>query len=91
MIGWLVFILNNDTSSNLSVQLSSTFYQVVIYKPYMSQTTFIVGTNGSGKSTIMFRVFNRHLELLKKEQMVNTINNIAYCVVEVDFEVGSIK
>ena len=60
----------------------------------MSQTTLIVGTNGSGKSTLLdalcFVLFNRPFRIIKKEQMVNTINN-ADCVVEVDFEVGTKK
>ena len=45
----------------------------------MSQTTLIVGTNGSGKSTLLdalcFALFNRPFRIIKKEQMVNTINN----------------
>jgi len=60
----------------------------------MSQTTLIVGTNGSGKSTLLdalcFVLFNRPFRIIKKEQMVNTINN-GDCVVEVDFEVGTKK
>jgi len=60
----------------------------------MSQTTLIVGTNGSGKSTLLdalcFALFNRPFRIIKKEQMVNTINN-ADCIVEVDFEVGTKK
>ena len=60
----------------------------------MSQTTLIVGTNGSGKSTLLdalcFALFNRPFRIIKKEQMVNTINN-GDCVVEVDFEVGTKK
>ena len=60
----------------------------------MSQTTLIVGTNGSGKSTLLdalcFVLFNRPFRIIKKEQMVNTINN-GDCIVEVDFEVGTKK
>ena len=60
----------------------------------MSQTTLIVGTNGTGKSTLLdalcFVLFNKPFRIIKKEQMVNTINN-ADCVVEVDFEVGTKK
>ena len=60
----------------------------------MSQTTLIVGTNGSGKSTLLdalcFALFNRPFRIIKKEQMVNTINN-GDCIVEVDFEVGTKK
>ena len=40
--------------------------------------TLIVGTNGSGKSTLLdalcFVLFNRPFRIIKKEQMVNTIN-----------------
>ena len=57
-----------------------------------SQMTLIVGTNGSGKSTLLdalcFVLFNRPFRIIKKEQMVNTINN-GDCIVEVDFEVGT--
>jgi len=58
----------------------------------LSQTTLVVGTNGSGKSTLLdalcFVLFNRPFRIIKKEQMVNTINN-SDCVVEVEFDVGT--
>jgi len=58
----------------------------------MSQLTLIVGSNGSGKSTLLdalcFVLFNRPFRIIKKEQMVNTINN-ADCLVEVEFDVGT--
>ena len=58
----------------------------------MSQTTLVVGTNGSGKSTLLdalcFVLFNRPFRIIKKEQMVNTINN-GDCMVEVEFDVGT--
>ena len=57
-----------------------------------SQTTLVVGTNGSGKSTLLdalcFALFNRPFRIIKKEQMVNTIN-AGDCIVEVDFQVGT--
>ena len=57
-----------------------------------SQTTLIVGTNGSGKSTLLdalcFVLFNKPFRIIKKEQMINTINN-GDCVVEVEFDVGT--
>ena len=57
-----------------------------------SDTTLIVGKNGSGKSTLLdalcYVLFNKPFRMIKKEQMVNTINN-GDCVVEVDFEVGT--
>ena len=58
----------------------------------MSQTTLVIGTNGSGKSTLLdalcFVLFNRPFRIIKKEQMVNTINN-GDCMVEVEFDVGT--
>ena len=58
----------------------------------VSQTTLIVGTNGAGKSTLLdalcFVLFNRPFRIIKKEQMVNTINN-GDCVVECEFDVGT--
>ena len=46
----------------------------------ISQTTLIVGTNGTGKSTLLdalcFVLFNRPFRIIKKEQMVNTIMNM---------------
>ena len=72
----------------------STGNQPIVVNLDMSQTTLIVGTNGSGKSTLLdalcFVLFNRPFRIIKKEQMVNTINN-ADCIVEVDFEVGTKK
>ena len=57
-----------------------------------SQTTLIIGTNGSGKSTLLdalcFVLFNKPFRIIKKEQMVNTINQ-SDCVVEVEFDVGT--
>ena len=58
----------------------------------MSQLTLVVGSNGSGKSTILdalcFVLFNRPFRIIKKEQMVNTINN-GGTLVEVEFDVGT--
>ena len=58
----------------------------------MSQTTLVVGTNGSGKSTLLdalcFVLFNKPFRIIKKEQMVNTINQ-SDCIVEVEFDVGT--
>jgi len=57
-----------------------------------SHTTLIVGSNGSGKSTLLdalcFALFNKPFRIIKKEQMVNTINN-GDSLVEVEFEVGT--
>ena len=58
----------------------------------MSQTTLIVGTNGSGKSTLLdalcFVLFNKPFRIIKKEQMINTVNN-GDCLIELEFEVGT--
>ena len=55
-------------------------------------TTLIIGTNGSGKSTLLdalcFVLFNRPFRLIKKEQIVNTIND-GDTEVEVEFNVGT--
>ena len=57
-----------------------------------TNTTLIVGINGSGKSTLLdalcFVLFNKPFRIIKKEQMVNTINN-GDTIVELDFEVGT--
>ena len=55
-------------------------------------TNLIIGKNGSGKSTLLdalcFVLFNRPFRIIKKEQMVNTINN-SDCEVSIDFSVGT--
>ena len=57
-----------------------------------SPTTLIIGQNGSGKSTLLdalcWALFNKPFRIIKKEQMINTINN-ADCEVEIDFDVGT--
>ena len=57
-----------------------------------SQMTLIIGANGSGKSTMLdaitFALFNRPFRLIKKEQIINTINN-GDTVVEVEFQIGT--
>ena len=59
---------------------------------HKSNTTLIVGSNGSGKSTLLdalcFVLFNRPFRIIKKEQMVNTINQ-GDCEIEVEFDVGT--
>ena len=56
-----------------------------------SQLTLVIGSNGSGKSTLLdalcFALFNRPFRIIKKDQMVNTINN-GGCEVELEFSVG---
>ncbi len=51
-----------------------------------SASTLVIGENGSGKSTLLdalcFVLFNRPFRIIKKEQMINTINN-GDCEVEI--------
>jgi len=57
-----------------------------------SPTSLVIGKNGSGKSTLLdalcFVLFNKPFRIIKKDQMINTINN-GDCVVEVEFDVGT--
>ena len=59
-----------------------------------SPTTLIVGTNGSGKSTMLdalsFGLFGKAHRDINKMQLVNTINNKGMCV-EIDFDIGQHK
>ena len=67
----------------------NTFVEIELNK---SQMTLMIGANGSGKSTMLdaltFALFNRPFRLIKKEQIVNTINN-ADTLVEVEFQIGT--
>src|SRR5210317_1422957 len=57
-----------------------------------SQLTLMIGANGSGKSTMLdalcFALFNRPFRQIKKEQIVNTINN-GDTLIELEFQVGT--
>ena len=57
-----------------------------------SPTTLIIGQNGSGKSTLLdalcWALFNKPFRIIKKEQMINTINQ-QDCEVEIEFDVGT--
>ena len=57
-----------------------------------SQLTLMIGANGSGKSTMLdalcFALFNRPFRQIKKEQIVNTINN-GDTVIELEFQIGT--
>ena len=59
-----------------------------------SPSTLIIGTNGAGKSTMLdalcFTLFNRAFRDIKKEQLVNTINQND-CELEVEFETSNKK
>ena len=56
-----------------------------------SKNTLIVGTNGSGKSTMLdalsFGLFGKPYRNINKPQLINTVNN-KDCIVEVEFSVG---
>ena len=55
-------------------------------------TNLIVGTNGTGKSTVLdaltFSLFNKPFRKINKGQLVNSTNE-KDCLVEVDFEINS--
>ena len=55
-------------------------------------TTLVVGTNGSGKSTMLdalcFSLFGKPFRNINKPNLLNTINN-KDCVVEIEFSIGS--
>ena len=59
-----------------------------------SKTSLIIGTNGSGKSTILdaltFALFNKPFRKITKGQLVNTVNE-KECLVEIEFVVGKIE
>jgi|TARA_R100000541_G_scaffold22085_3_gene32099 DNA repair exonuclease SbcCD ATPase subunit len=70
----------------------STGSQFVEIELNKSQMTLMIGANGSGKSTMLdalcFALFNRPFRQIKKEQIVNTINN-GDTLVELEFQVGT--
>ncbi len=57
-----------------------------------SPSTLIVGSNGSGKSTILdaisFALFGKPHRNISKPQLVNSING-KNCVVQIEFEIGT--
>ena len=57
-----------------------------------SNTTLIIGNNGSGKSTMLdaltFSLFGKSFRGVNKPQLVNSINE-KDCVVEIEFKIGS--
>ena len=56
-----------------------------------NSTNLIVGTNGTGKSTVLdaltFSLFNKPFRKINKSQLVNTTNE-KDCIVEVEFELN---
>jgi len=67
----------------------NSFVEIELNK---SQMTLMIGANGSGKSTMLdaltFALFNRPFRQIKKEQIVNTINN-GDTIVELEFQIGT--
>lgn len=55
-------------------------------------TTLIIGSNGSGKSTMLdalcFSLFGKAFRNINKNQLINTINQ-RDCLVEIEFDVGN--
>jgi len=70
----------------------STGNQYIEVDLQKAPSTLIVGANGSGKSTLLdalcFVLFNRPFRDIKKEQLVNTINNND-CEIQVTFKIGN--
>lgn len=67
----------------------NTFVEIDLTK---AQMTLLIGANGSGKSTLLdaicFALFNRPFRQIKKEQIVNTINN-GDTRAEIEFQIGT--
>ena len=69
----------------------STGQQFIEIQLDRSSKTLVVGENGAGKSTMLdalcFGLFQRAFRNIKKDQMINSINE-KDCVVEVEFVIG---
>ena len=72
----------------------STGNQFIEVDMAKSQSTLIIGKNGSGKSTFLdalcYVLFNKPFRNIKKEQIVNTINQ-QDCEIQVEFETKNKK
>ena len=59
-----------------------------------NNTNLIIGTNGSGKSTVLdaltFVLFNKPFRKINKPQLINSVND-RDCRVEVEFDIGNIS
>jgi DNA repair exonuclease SbcCD ATPase subunit len=57
-----------------------------------ANTNLIVGTNGSGKSTILdaltFSLYNKPFRKINKPQLVNSVNE-KDCLVEIEFDISN--
>ena len=66
----------------------SQFTEILLNR---SQSTLVVGENGSGKSTFIdalcFVLFNKPFRNINKPQLINSINR-KDCLVEVEFSIG---
>ena len=69
----------------------TTGQQFIYIQLDRSSKTLVVGENGAGKSTMLdalcFGLFQRAFRNIKKDQMINSINE-KDCVVEVEFIIG---
>ena len=69
----------------------STGQQFIEIELNRAPTTLVIGDNGAGKSTMLdalcFGLFSKPFRSIKKDQLVNTINE-KECVVEVEFNIG---
>ena len=69
----------------------STGQQFIEINLNEAPTTLVVGNNGAGKSTMLdalcFGLFAKPFRAVKKDQLVNTINE-KECIVEVQFQIG---
>jgi len=69
----------------------STGQQFIEINLNEAPTTLVVGNNGAGKSTMLdalcFGLFAKPFRNIKKDQLVNTINE-KECIVEVQFQIG---
>lgn len=79
-IRWKNFLSTGDTFTEIQLDAHPT--------------TLIVGQNGAGKSTLLdalsFALFGWPHRDIKKPQLINTVNN-RDCLVEVEFEISSVK